>query len=67
MIVKKSIGNGEAKELICTTHGHELSGDCLKEGGTRMRGATGKYLCNSIIHKIYLNIYIKKTPLGFTY
>ena len=23
--VKNSIGNGEAKELICTTHGHELS------------------------------------------
>ena len=22
--VKNSIGNGEAKELICTTHGHEL-------------------------------------------
>ena len=24
--VKNSIGNGEAKELICMTHGHELSG-----------------------------------------
>ena len=23
---KNSIGNGEAKELICTTHGHELKG-----------------------------------------
>ena len=22
--VKNSIGNGEAKELICMTHGHEL-------------------------------------------
>ena len=22
--VKNSMGNGEAKELICTTHGHEL-------------------------------------------
>ena len=22
--VKNSIGNGEAKEHICTTHGHEL-------------------------------------------
>ena len=30
--VKNSIGNGEAKELICTTHGHELRGDCWKEG-----------------------------------
>ena len=24
--VKNSIGNGEAKELICVTHGHELRG-----------------------------------------
>ena len=24
--VKNSIGNGEAKELICLTHGHELRG-----------------------------------------
>ena len=24
--VKNNIGHGEAKELICTTHGHELSG-----------------------------------------
>ena len=23
-VVKNSIGNGEAKELICMTHGHEL-------------------------------------------
>ena len=22
--VKNSMGNGEAKEVICTTHGHEL-------------------------------------------
>ena len=28
--VKNSMGNGKAKELICMTHGHELSGrDCL--------------------------------------
>ena len=26
MEVKNSIGNGETKELICTTHGHELRG-----------------------------------------
>ena len=25
-VVKKSIGNREAKELTCTTHGHELRG-----------------------------------------
>ena len=24
--VKNSIGNGEAKEVICMTHGHELRG-----------------------------------------
>ena len=28
--VKNSIGNGEAKELICTTHGHELRGGLLE-------------------------------------
>ena len=26
--VKNSIENGEAKELICATHGHELRGGC---------------------------------------
>ena len=26
--VKNSIGNGEVKELICTTHEHELRGGC---------------------------------------
>ena len=32
--VKNSTGNGEAKELICTTHGHELRrGGMLEEGG----------------------------------
>ena len=31
--VKNSIGNGEAKELICTTHGHELSGWGIQVGG----------------------------------
>ena len=28
--VKNSIGNRELKELICTTHGHELSGGLLE-------------------------------------
>ena len=36
--VKNSVGNGEAKELICTTHGHELrwgnvSGRVVQGGG----------------------------------
>ena len=30
---KNSIGNGEAKQLICMTHGQELRGDCWKERG----------------------------------
>ena len=63
--VKNNMGNREAKELICTTHGHELRG--VGNAG-RWRGATGQrgikrkkngttviaiyYNCN-IINKIY--------------
>ena len=36
--VKNSVGNGEAKELTCTTHGHELS---EVENGCR-RGCAGQ-------------------------
>ena len=37
--VKNSIGNGEAKELICMTHGHELRGNIAGgNGDTRHRG-----------------------------
>ena len=56
--VKNSIGNGEAKELICT-HGHELK--CRNaggRGGAGQRGIRRKKKwdnCNSIINK-----YIKK-------
>ena len=40
--VKYSIGNGVAKELICTTHGNEQwCGDCLRELG--MMGGRGKW------------------------
>ena len=49
--------NGEAKELICMTHGHELKrGDCGWEGVCRVEGnKRGKWdNCNSIINKIYL-------------
>ena len=35
--IKNSIGNGEAKELICTTHGHELRW----EGSSGQRGIKG--------------------------
>ena len=34
--VKNSVGNVEAKELICMTHGHEL-----KEGNSGGRGCAG--------------------------
>ena len=39
--VKNSRGNGEAKELICTTHGHELGG-MLVGGGCRVEGIKGR-------------------------
>ena len=38
--VKNSIGNGEAKELTCMTHGHELrEGIAGENGGTGWMGA----------------------------
>ena len=37
---KNNIGNGEAKELMCTTHGHELSGGMLE--GMRVPGRGGE-------------------------
>ena len=62
------MGNGEAKELICMTHGHELR--CRGWGqiaggerGTGQRGDEGNWdNCNSITNKIYLKnkIYFKK-------
>ena len=36
--VKNSMGNGEAKELMCTTHGHELRGGMLEGGGVQEVG-----------------------------
>ena len=36
--VKNSIGNVEAKELICMTHGHELVGGMLGGMGVPGRG-----------------------------
>ena len=35
--VKSSMGNGEAKELVCMTHGHEL-----KQGNASGRGVQGR-------------------------
>ena len=54
--VKNSIGNGEAKELTCISHGHELRRRGLLEGmEVPGRGERGKKWdkCNSIINKIY--------------
>ena len=38
---KNSIGNGEAKELVCTTHGHEPRGAMPVGGGAGQRGTGG--------------------------
>ena len=55
--VKNSVGNVEAKELICITHGHELKGEGILMGdGVQGRGGErGEKWenCNSIINKMY--------------
>ena len=39
---KNSVGNVEAKELICMTHGHELlGGGCRRQGVCRMEWSEG--------------------------
>ena len=56
--VKNSIGNGETKELICTTHGHKLRvGNAGRREGAGWNGIKGRKKWgnyNSIINKIYL-------------
>ena len=59
------MGNGEAKELICTTHGYELRWRNAggKGGGYRAEGNKGEKKwdnCNSII-KIYFKQLYKDT------
>ena len=50
--VKNSIGNVEAKELICMTHGHELQGGMWEGGGGQDGVKGGKWdNCNSIINR----------------
>ena len=54
---KNSIGNVEAKELICMTHGHELKGGNVGGRGCARQNVIkdGKWdNCISIINKIYL-------------
>ena len=52
------MGNGEAKELVGMTHGHEVRwGNAGGSWGTAQRGIKGKKKwdnCKSIINKIYL-------------
>ena len=48
--VKNGMGNGEAEELICTTHGHELRGN----GGTGRRRAKGENWENRIFPPVLL-------------
>ena len=43
--IKNSIGNEEAKQLICMTHGHELRGRGMMGGRCRLEGDKGeKYM-----------------------
>ena len=54
--VKNSIGNVEAKELLCMTHGRELkAGNVGGRGWAGWRGIMGGKWdnCNNIINKIY--------------
>ena len=48
--VKYSRRNGEAKELIHMTHGHEQwCGDCLREWGCWMEGSKGGKMMTTVI------------------
>ena len=47
--IKNSIGNGEAEELICTTHGRELRGGCWRAGVTGRRGTKGRKSGTTVI------------------
>ena len=61
--VKNCLENGEAKELICMTNGHELRGGMLKgkgvQGGGGKRGEKWDN-CNNIINKIHFKSYSHK-------
>ena len=53
MGVKNSMGNAEAKELLCMTHGHELRGIAGGKGHTGQRRAKGENWDNCNNNKIY--------------
>ena len=48
---KNGIGNRGLKELVCTTHGHELRGrgECWRVGGAGWRGDKGGKIGKTII------------------
>ena len=46
------MGNGESKELLCMTHGHEVRWGNAS-GGKGVKGRKKWYNCNSVINKIY--------------
>ena len=57
------MGNREAKELICMTHGHEVrgGGNAGGKGSAEWRGIKGRKKwgnCNSIINNIFLKNFI---------
>ena len=55
--MQNSIGNGEAKEVTCMTHGHELRVVMAgRNGGYWIKGTKGKNWDNSnnMINKIYI-------------
>ena len=56
-MLRASIGNGEAKELICSTHGHDELRRGIAGGkvGTGWRGSKGGKWdnCKSRINKIF--------------
>ena len=66
--VKNSIGNVEAKELTCMTHGHELKwGNDGGRGGTGQRGIKRRKKWdnyNGIINKIYSKKFIFLKQMG---
>ena len=56
------MGNGEVKELVCMTHGHELrwgnaGGREVQGGGNK--GEKKRDNCDSIIYKIYLKKFLQ--------
>ena len=63
------MGNGESKELICMTYGHELrlGNDGGRGVGTGQRGIKERKIwdnCNSIIDKIYYMRYTFKAKIN---